>query len=88
MIIDVAHIREEGIKNFFSYINERHSIYLRRQNGVSYKLTTEEGGVTIIPEDNTNFLEVPDTLSNIYSEANELFTLEHRNVPIEVEQHD
>ena len=40
-MIDVAHIREEGIKNFFKYINERHSIYLRRQSGVSYPWTND-----------------------------------------------
>jgi len=69
-------------------VDETDLFFELRQNGVSYKLTTEDGGVTIIPEDNTNFLEVPDTLANIYSEANELFILEHLNVPIEVEQYD
>ena len=69
-------------------VDETDLFFELRQDGVSYKLTTEEGGVTIIPEDNTNFFEVPDTLANLYSEAMELFTLEHRNVPIEVEQYD
>lgn len=69
-------------------VDESDLFFELRQQGASFKLTTEEGGVTIIPEDNTNFLEVPDTLANIYSEANELFTIEHRNVPIEVEQYD
>jgi hypothetical protein len=69
-------------------VDETDLFFELRQGGVSYKLTTEEGGVTIIPEDNTNFLETPDTLANIYSEASEMFTLEHLNVPIEVEQYD
>ena len=40
-MIDIAHEREEGIKRFFNYINERHMVYLRRQNGVQYPWTSD-----------------------------------------------
>ena len=40
-MIDLAHEREEGIKRFFNYINERHIVYLRRQNGVQYPWTSD-----------------------------------------------
>ena len=40
-MIDLAHEREEGIKRFFNYINERHMVYLRRQNGVPYPWTSD-----------------------------------------------
>ena len=69
-------------------VDEVDTFFELRQDGASYKLTTEEFGMSIIPEVNTNFIESPDTLANIYSESNELFTVEHRNVPIEVEQYD
>lgn len=69
-------------------VDEADLFFELRMGGVSYRLTTEEGGVTINPEDNTNFMERPDILQNIYSESSELFTLEHRNVPIEVEHYD
>lgn len=69
-------------------VDETDLFFELRQDGVSYKLTDEEFGMAIIPEDNTDFVELPDTLANLYSESLELFTLEHRNVPIEVEQYD
>lgn len=40
-MIDVAHEREEGIKRFFNYINERHIVYLRKKNGVQYPWTSD-----------------------------------------------
>jgi hypothetical protein len=40
-MIDLAHEREQGIKRFFAYMNERHIIYLRRQNGVAYPWTSD-----------------------------------------------
>jgi len=40
-MIDVAHEREEGIKRFFNYINERHRIYVKRKNGFTYPWTED-----------------------------------------------
>lgn len=67
-------------------VDETDLFYEIRVDGVSYKLTTEEGGVTIIPEINTDFMEGPNIIQNIYTESSDLLLLEHRNVPIETEQ--
>ena len=41
-MIDVARLREEGIKRFFYYMNERHLMYLKRQNGDPYPWTDDK----------------------------------------------
>jgi len=34
-------MNQEEIQKFFNYLNERHIIYLRRQNGVKYPWTSD-----------------------------------------------
>jgi len=41
-MIDVARLREDGIKRFFYYMNERHLMYLKRQNGDPYPWTDDK----------------------------------------------
>ena len=40
-MIDVAHEREEGIKRFFAYINERHRIWVKRKNNLPHPWTED-----------------------------------------------